>query len=737
MPLQQQTISLHNRMVGQKISHPSSTKFDEEQTPPGAKRFKRHSSTDSSLSRRDSEINADGMESPKQSRREIPDSEDESDYAVLRSSQTDLENSLPTVKTDKEAIADYEAAKAAEREDVAALRERVGQGKWTKGQSSIYVDAFNLALETVLEDESHLFDEAEAALFTHWRSLSYEAQYLYVRLFLRKTAAWHRVNRIGYYSDVSDLSAAIEELRKERELPESSEGLQRHPGELQPPENSTLGRAFTFADKSEDHIATLEESSGLLRLDELKALAKENKAQGKNKKELLQSLRHSGQRQSGLAWKGLKRSETEESVESTDSRATDTFEDGGTNREAQLIRKIMSCTGDCIRLSAATQKLFERLHLVFYRSTEWTEKSLTVVILARISRKNFPTYLVSRSANIFSSRAVLLEFEAAIRTQFRVDELIEGGGPVIENLKKVQEIFEDVYPRWRALLAKEQLREDEVYESGEGAYLRRFSPAWVYTRIVHKGLAPLARFKERKREYQLLVELLDQRLFHPARRGAWYQRKALLEEHYMWALKPNEGRNEDAQKRHWKRIALQTCELGLQDNECHLIFHYDLQKRIAKLEKSLKIAKREQHEFGHVLLAQPYERTVEGVRLEKEVQSGANNGNATPTRRGTKTVWLDEREGGGECGVEAMCLSWYRSQGWKGYHAEGGIIRTLVGWLDLKSFDLTDCNSSDISSTTYSSRTCRTSSKPSIRLVHLTCSLIPSFNHASPRFINA
>ena len=41
------------------------------------------------------------------------------------------------------------------------------------------MDAFNLALETVLEDESHLFNEAELAVFAFWRELSYEAQYLY------------------------------------------------------------------------------------------------------------------------------------------------------------------------------------------------------------------------------------------------------------------------------------------------------------------------------------------------------------------------------------------------------------------------------------------------------------------------------------------------------------------------------------------------------------------------------
>lgn len=51
---------------------------------------------------------------------------------------------------------------------------------WVKGQRSIYVDAFNLALDTVLENEAHLFDERERHVFDQWKALGYESQYLYV-----------------------------------------------------------------------------------------------------------------------------------------------------------------------------------------------------------------------------------------------------------------------------------------------------------------------------------------------------------------------------------------------------------------------------------------------------------------------------------------------------------------------------------------------------------------------------
>lgn len=516
----------------------------------------------------------------------------------------------------------------------------------------------------------------------------------YVRLFLRKTAAWHRINRLRYYGDIADLSTAVAGLIELRPLPISPIDIQTLPGELEPPQDTLLTDPFTFADGSEHHITTLEEASSLLLLDELKDLAKYAKFQGKNKKDLLHALRHTSQKQGGLGWAALKRSDTEESLDSEATLVVDDYDreasaqpDGaGVNRDLHFVRQILANTGPCIRLSPSPLRLFERVHLVFYRSTEWNEKSLTTIILARISRRNFPEYIVSRSTNIFSSRSALLEFEAAIRTQFLVDTILEMNGIANrDGLQKVKGISEEIYPRWKLLLTEEQHKEDRVYETGEGAYLRRFSPAWVYTRIIHKGLYPLGRFKEHKYEHARLSELLDQRLFHAARRGAWYQRKALLEEHYMWALESYQGRSEDAQKIHWKRVALQTCEEGLQDRECHVIYHYYLQKRVAKLERSMKIPKRLQHDFNHVMLVKPFERYVEGIRIERArplSRNGTRRGSdAHQTRRGGKTIWVDEREGGGECSVEAMCLSWYRDQGWKGFHSEGGIIRTLFGYL--------------------------------------------------------
>jgi len=279
-----------------------------------------------------------------------------------------------------------------------------------------------------------------------------------------------------------------------------------------------------------------------------------------------------------------------------------------------------------------------------------------------------------------------VEFEHSMRQEFEVDKVLEYNGPLgEEGFLKVLDIFESISSRWRQLLKEEQHKEETVYEFSEGGYLRRFNAAHAYTRIAHKAASVLGRLHKYKEERELLMELLDQHLFHPSRRGSWYQRKALLEENYMWELDPEPvSTDPEVQKRHWRQVALSTCEAALQDRDCHLIYHYDLQKRLMKLEKRLRIPRRLQHDFGHLMLRQPEEHTLEGVQLVTDDPKAKGKAGRGPS---TKTVWLDELGDRDEDGnpvhvsVEEMCLSYYRSQGWKGYHSEGGIIRTLFAYL--------------------------------------------------------
>ncbi|OBT71119.1 hypothetical protein VF21_09913 [Pseudogymnoascus sp. 05NY08] len=626
---------------------------------------------------------------------------------------TELESALPHLDQGKDAIVDYEAIQPFEGDlnIPKDLEDSLSAQKLPSGRRSIYVDAFNLALETVLDEESHLFDEKEGKIFDEWHGLTYEAQYLYVRLFLRKTSAWHRTSRLGYHSDISDIDAAIESLQSPHPLPQVSEAVPVTSIKIEDSDSHLEGNSFAFADALTKDTTTLEEVSSLLSLDELKSIGKEAKVRGKNKTELLSALRRMSRAQSGLGSVGLRilKAKSDPEIVSSEIRISDIphisagnrdgfhqddnatrsngtvkFSDqtfGENSRDKHFVLKILGNIGPCIRLSSSTLKLFERVHMVYYRSTKWTDKSLTTIVLARIQKRNFPNYLICRSANIFPSRAMLVEFEASIRLQHQVDTILENGLQDKQVQEEMLSIFEEVYPKWQALVEDEQRKEDRVYESGEGAYLRLFSPCSVYTRIIFKATLVFGRLKMYEREHSVLTKLLEQRLFI-YRRGGIYQRKALLEEHYLAdagaSSTETAGMSQDQMKRYWKRSSLKTAEEGLQDRDCHVIYHYDLEKRIVKLEKAIKIAKREQHDFGHTRLITPIERNVEGIQV-RVIPADVGRAGAEE-RRSLKTTWVDEKDGG-ECSVEAMCLSWYRSQGWKGYHAEGGILQTLFAYL--------------------------------------------------------
>jgi len=180
MVLDSKTGAKHNAMLGRKIQHPTSTKFYDELPP--TKRLKTFESTDGEQEE-SYNISGDegGLVTPSRTNDEIPTSD--TDNNINRDDKpspppTDLESALPSVKTDKDAIADYEAMKAAEQAESGDLQSRLNKRNWTGGKSSIYVDAFNLALDTVLADEGYLFSEKEMEVFSQWRSLEYEAQYL-------------------------------------------------------------------------------------------------------------------------------------------------------------------------------------------------------------------------------------------------------------------------------------------------------------------------------------------------------------------------------------------------------------------------------------------------------------------------------------------------------------------------------------------------------------------------------
>jgi fanconi-associated nuclease 1 len=265
--------------------------------------------------------------------------------------------------------------------------------------------------------------------------------FLYVRLFLRKKSQWFRVHKLGYYSDISNIAAAYTHLT----LPH-------------------VGLAETNS-----VLTDVDEALSLLSLDELKEFAKDAKCSGTTKSQISASLSHMAKTQTGF-----------KKCENGQLMLNFTPKGAPESRKSHYISKILLKTGPLVRLLPDRVSLFHRLHTVFFRSTNYDEKSLATLILAKISKRNFPEYIVERTANVFHSRDELLEYEKAIQYKKEVDDILEGVSdmPTQEGLKRVKEVFEEIYPKWTAIVKREKGKIDLVYDDDWRSlyYLRRYTP---------------------------------------------------------------------------------------------------------------------------------------------------------------------------------------------------------------------------------------------------------------------
>src|SRR5271154_3245042 len=134
MALQLESPSRHNKSLRQKIQHPLAANFqyDDDFHAPPPKRMKRDDSAESPRSSDEDRSSRSGRSPARHRRMETPDSEDEGDKqgVQLPDSQSALETSLPQIKSDEEAIAEYEAYKAGEQ----SLQGRLSQNSWQRGR---------------------------------------------------------------------------------------------------------------------------------------------------------------------------------------------------------------------------------------------------------------------------------------------------------------------------------------------------------------------------------------------------------------------------------------------------------------------------------------------------------------------------------------------------------------------------------------------------------------------------
>lgn len=562
-------------------------------------------------------------------------------------------------------------------------------------KESMYPVLLGEMIQTVMEHEHYLFTAEEQALLQSYFCLAYESRHLLARLIQRKST-WHRIDNLHYDYDVREKAKAVADLCSS--IPQSTEGS-----------TESLSR---FCWNEDEMDGNDEEALSLLNLEELKCLAKKMKClKGTaTKANIISALLQTRKQDTLFSY--------------TSSEKTTSFRKGQLDVLREQMRETM---GGCIRISPYTKALLDRVALVYYRGASLGSSALTVAILSRSRKRNYPRYNYQRSNDLFSSRQQVLDLQRALELEIQMDQWIEweGGAEAMQNAHRA---MESVYEEWQAaVIGGQKLLSTESHDFS--LYNRmRFHPGWPLTRVVYKGVQVLARLHLHEREAEVLRQLLHQRVFRRGRRGDWYDRLALITANYPSSTTPNAIR-----KAKWE--ALQIAVQGIEDPDTHLIYHDTLQRRITRLESQLNLPFSEKHDFSYAKLRKCEQSTFFGVRLDsmqgekkslfgtplqagrhkavsvdgaagryqeraplrkvvkvermKEIEShpdadvGASFKTITQTfsverrevRRDMHSVWrgLD----GEPCRVESLVLQQYSEKGFRGFHCEGGILIML------------------------------------------------------------
>ncbi|KAF8582657.1 hypothetical protein K439DRAFT_1413052 [Ramaria rubella] len=592
-------------------------------------------------------------------------------------------------------------------------------------EQSLYVRVFQNIQDIVMEQENFLFSPEEQATLRRLKAMSYPARYLLIRLSLCKRDKWHSLASLEHRYKIEiggkdHISCAINELCGiVTKTPIQSK--------VNIPEIIDLTLEEDFHSQvlyaEDDSTATLPDLLDCLTHDELKQIGRQMKVikSGQNRSDLMAAILSFASKQSTFA--------SPSPVLSTYKRATrrgegpirqltlDFFPNGKMKDQTNVVRQLASkAIGRCIRILPSIFTLFDRLHIVFFRSTAYDSLFLPA-LLSAFRKHNHVDINYCRTTSIFKSRRVLLDYQEALILEAHFNDVLSGracattqrlpnslraartkdkakherslASSRVEGAKAAREIWPHAYDCWKTL----GICKDESVESLPS--LERFTCGHVYTRIVSQGAEMLAILKEYELEAKVLNELLAQDKWLKGRRGAWYDRLALVLMTHFEQTPDKLG------------MAMDVVIQGLKDELTCFSYRPRLERRLTRLEKKLKIPMEERHKCdgklkkahevyiegnrvknraGSVVLAKTYHKSnqpserckPEDLFAEVKASMQTPQTNSILSCKG-KTLWTGNQ--GEEISVEQFALEYYQQQGYNGFHTEGRIVSTIFGLL--------------------------------------------------------
>eukprot|EP00842_Homolaphlyctis_polyrhiza_P003856 jgi/Hompol1/4471/HPOL_001730-RA len=345
-----------------------------------------------------------------------------------------------------------------------------------------YIEQMQQMIDSVLEEERHLFNEGQLAHIAAYCSLSDAAKVVFFRLIARKSSKYERVSRVRV-PDHFEPRAIIEEL---------AEANLVH-----------LGGPATFS----DHL-------DLLFKGELDEIAKQYQIRSGN--QTVEALRSSILK----AVKGQRRLMTGAAKH---RRGT----------EELLIASAERYLGQLFRISQFARNTFHRLIVIHDRMSAWPRSGnflldsiLTNVPKDSSSRRNFPKYKVYRTAIIWPTKQDFDRFLEAIELELELDMLLEDEASEASQNTFVCKATSLLVP-WQQYVSQRPVHVTGI------PWFMNFTWGHVHTRIIEKLAKVLVNLKHFEKAAQVFEALVDQRSFLMHRRGAWYDELVKIQDNYI------------------------------------------------------------------------------------------------------------------------------------------------------------------------------------------------------------
>ncbi|EFA78392.1 myotubularin related protein 15 [Heterostelium album PN500] len=495
--------------------------------------------------------------------------------------------------------------------------------------SRYYLNDFITVTDTVISRDSHLFEEEELSMVERFHSMNDSARHLFVRLYNRK-GPWFRRDSI-FYDEIKNIKSSCDEL-------------------------VTCQFLHLYDTKHDDYneLAPILTVSTIKKIIGNASLPKDS-----TKPALLELLKGNPSR----------------------GQSTLMFNISSQSSPKQRYKKLVEDNiGVCFKVNDSVVKLWRMIHHLFFYN--WQIHNSTSLIVNNIMGIEFPEYKIwdgnsnsnsnnnnnsnksksnnhGESRNIFETRASLLEFEDVKAIEERFDSTnIKSTGNDQDELNTVISMINDCAEKLSNMtnnkLSNNNNSNNNIGSRNNITFALRFTPGWVYTRVLTSGIALLEKLKEYdKAIFHLMV--LTEVPFCPGKRGHWWQRMIINMKHL--------NRSDDA---------LVICERALKDEKVTSGDRLALENHYLQLTRNKNINVPD----GLIKMAHTIRKANPVTVYCEKVETGLP---------GRKSRYFIENPEDKEkspiiTNVEGVALNYYATEckeKWKGIHCETSIFLSM------------------------------------------------------------